>query len=286
MPNEPCILDQAAGLRRLVSQRGGVASSLPLHLTTVTSGKGGVGKSTIALNIAITLSELGNNVLLVDADANLGNLDVMLGISPRYRLHHVLRDEVDIEDALVAPIPRLKVLAGSSGESDYPLLDTERQNRFLIDLGRTEEMFDHVIIDTAAGLTKEIVNFAIHSSEVIVVTNVEPTAVMDAYAVMKIIWAGNPEIPLSFLMNGVRIPASADEAAEKLQLALFHFLKVKARYVGAVPFDEHVSQAVVQQRPVVSLYPRSAAALSIQSIVHALPFHPVSLGIGRRVLSA
>ena len=273
MHSDPIILDQATSLRRLATQPRRVAGVQHPHVVTVTSGKGGVGKSTVALNLAIKLSEMGKKILLVDADANLGNIDLMMGISPKWRLGNVLRNELAVEDALVNPFPRLKILAGSSGEAEYPQIELERQNRLLEELTNTEERFDIVMIDTAAGLNRDIVNFAIHSDEVLVVTNAEPTSVMDAYAVMKMVWAGNPETPLGFVMNGVRMPQQADEAAEKLQLALEHFLRTTAHYLGSIPFDESASRAILQQQPVLHLYPHSAVALSMQSFAHTFLFH-------------
>jgi flagellar biosynthesis protein FlhG len=145
-------------------------------------------------------------------------------------------------------------------------MDVGRQNRFIEELTNTEEPFDLLLIDTAAGLSKEIVNYAIHSDEVLIVSNAEPTSVMDAYAAMKMIWASNSETPLSFFMNSVRNPQKAEEAAEKLQMAVNHFLKITAHNRGSVPFDESVSESIVQQQPVVVFAPYSAAALSFQSI--------------------
>ena len=286
MPDATLILDQATSLRRLTTRRHVEVKGARPHLITVTSGKGGVGKSTVALNLAIKLSEAGRKILLLDADTNLANLDVMLGISPRWRLNHVLTGERALEDALVSPFPRLKILAGSSGDPEYPLSGMEQQNRLLDELLSTEERFDLVMIDTAAGLNKEIVNFAIHSDDVLIVTNAEPTSVIDAYAMMKIILACNPDIPLSFIMNSARFPQLADEAAAKLQMALGHFLNVQARYVGFIPFDEHVSRAVAQQQPLVRMYPHSAASLSIHSFAREFVFHSPSHVGARRLVPA
>ena len=277
------MMDQATSLRRLTAQRHVDVRVTKPHLVTITSGKGGVGKSTVALNLALSLSQSGKKVLLVDADANLANLDVMMGISPKWRLNHVLKGELGVEDALVSPFPRLKILAGSSGDPEYPLHDVEQQNRLLEELVSTEERFDLVLIDTAAGLNREIVNFAIHSDDVLIVTNAEPTSVMDAYAMMKIILAGNPDTQLSFIMNSVRQPHIADEAAEKLQAALNHFLKASALYAGFIPFDEHVLRAIAQQQPLVRLSPHSAAALSIQSFARAFVLQLPSISGTRRL---
>ena len=273
MHSEPLILDQATSLRRLAAQPRRIAGVQRPHVMTITSGKGGVGKSTVALNLALTLCGMGKKILLVDADANLANLDVMAGISPQWRLGNVLRKECTVEDALVTPFPRLKLLAGSSGEAEYPQTELERQNQLLEQLTNTEERFDMVIIDTAAGLTKEIVNFAVHSDEVLVVTNIEPTSVMDAYAVMKMVWASNPETPLSFVMNAVRQPKQADDAAEKLQLVLKHFLNASAHFHGSIPFDESVPRAIIQQQPVLHLYPHSAVAFAMHSFARTFLLH-------------
>lgn len=286
MHSQPTILDQATNLRRLIASQDVVADEHRASLVSITSGKGGVGKSTVALGLAMNLAGLGFRTLLVDADANLANLDVMLGICPRFRLSNVLKEEVDLEDALVSPIAGLKVLAGSSGEPDYPLMNVAQQNVFLSALMTTEEQFDVILLDTAAGLTREIVNFAVHSTEVVVVTNPEPTSVMDAYAVMKIVWAANPEIPLSFLMNAVREPILADQAAEKLQLALGHFLDAKAKYLGTIPFDDNVSRAILEQVPVGRRFPRSAASLSLQSFAQGFAHYSVSCRRIRRSVPA
>ena len=253
------------------------------HVVTVTSGKGGVGKSTVALNLAIKFSEAGRDVLLLDADANLANLDVMLGMTPKWRLSDVLKGNIAIEDALVSPYPRLKILAGSSGDPEYPQLGLAQQNQLMRDIVSTEEQFDLILIDTAAGLSREIVNFAIHSDEALIVTNAEPTSVMDAYAMMKIIVAGSSDIPLNFIMNAVRFPQTADDAAEKLRSALSHFLKVQARYIGFIPFDDNVSRAVMEQHPLVKLYPHSAAALALQSFARTFAAHIPSHEGARRL---
>ena len=256
--------DQATRLRQIaVRYREEALASRP-YVLTVTSGKGGVGKSTIALNMAIALADLGKRVLLLDADANLGGLDVMLGVSPRHRLGNVLKGEMDIEDVLIAPYPHLKVLPGNSGETDYPALTPERQNQLMDDLLLLEEQYDLLMIDTAAGLTPEIIGFADRADETLVVTTVEPTAIMDAYAMIKVIFAGNNDAAISLLVNSVHQPRDGAEAARKLQMAVTHFLKRDIAFLGSMPFDSTVQKSVVQQRPAVKLFPRSAVALSVQ----------------------
>lgn len=256
--------DQATRLRQIAVKYREEALAAHPYVLTVTSGKGGVGKSTIALNMAIALADLGKRVLLLDADANLGGLDVMLGVSPRHRLSSVLRGEMDIEDVLLSPYPRLKVLPGNSGETDYPPLTAERQNQLVDDLLLLEDPYDVLMIDTAAGLTPEIIGFADRADETLVVTTIEPTAIMDAYAMIKVIFAANSKAAISLLVNSVQQPRDGAEAARKLQMAITHFLRHDIGFLGSIPFDSSVQKAVIKQRPAMKLFPRSAVALSVQ----------------------
>jgi flagellar biosynthesis protein FlhG len=235
----------------------------------VTSGKGGVGKSTIALNMALALAGSGVKVLLVDADANLAGLDILLGVAPRFRLGNVLRGEREIEEVLIGAGPGLKVLPGSSGDVDYPLLTSDRQAQLLEDLRTLEERFDVVVIDTAAGLSREVVAFATEADRVLVVTTPEPTAVVDAYAMVKVVTVSRPDAAVEMLINAARLPREAEEAAHKLRLAVAHFLKREIRCAGVIPYDPAVPRAVQEQKPLMVLAPRSAAALSVQAVARA-----------------
>jgi flagellar biosynthesis protein FlhG len=240
------------------------------HVMTITSGKGGAGKSTVALNLAITFCDMGKRVILLDADANLGGLDVMLKLSPRFRLADVLRDDVDLEDALMTPREGLRVLAGNSGEIDYPLLTPGVQERLIDEIIGLRERYDVLMIDTAAGLTPEIIQFAQPADETLIVTTTEPTAILDAYAMMKVLWSARGDATVNLIVNAVREPAEADETVNRLRLAVDHFLGRSFGYPGFVPFDPCVHKAIVQQEPVMTRFPRSAAALSIKAIGRAM----------------
>jgi len=255
--------DQAERMRQIAERYR--RPSRP-HVITVTSGKGGAGKSTVALNLAIAFCDLGKRVILLDADANLGGLDVMLKLSPRYRLADVLRDDVDLEDALMSPREGLRILAGNSGEVNYPLLTPGVQERLLDEILGLREWYDVLMIDTAAGLTPEIIQFAEPADETLIVTTTEPTAILDAYAMMKVLWAARADAAVNLVVNAVREPADADETVNRLRIAVDHFLGRSFGYPGFVPFDPCVHRAIVQQEPVITRFPRSAASLSIKAI--------------------
>lgn len=255
--------DQASTLRKMVLNNVVEPAHRP-YVIAITSGKGGVGKSTIALNLALKLGEFKNNVMLVDADTNLGKLDVMLGISPSFRSVDILRNERAVEDTIVSISSNVKLLAGNSGDSNHPDLTKEKQERFLNALVSTEEQFDYVIIDTSAGLTENVITYAAFSDLTVVVSNPEPITVIDAYAMIKAIHFANNAVPIKVLMNGSRKPSEADDAMMKLKMAVNHFLHCDIPYLGSIPYDRYTSEAIVQQQPLVLRYPSSGASLSLE----------------------
>lgn len=256
--------DQAARLRYMVRQsssRGEPRS----RTVAITSGKGGVGKSTVALNLAGWLGYEGLSVLLVDADANLGNLDVMLGMTPVRRVGDVLRGACPIEEVLVPAMRNVTLLPGSSGDPLHPPLRGDDQQAFLATLREAGERFDLVLIDTAAGLTPENVGYALAADETIVVSNARPTAIMDSYAVIKqFLLAGAGGVTI--LMNGVHDLREAGEAADKLQIAVRHFLHVDVGYLGAIPFDPHAADAETRQDALMRIHPSSRASRGVRKL--------------------
>jgi flagellar biosynthesis protein FlhG len=262
--------DQAARMRQIAGVYAQASRTPRPYVITVTSGKGGVGKSMVALNTAMVLADLGLKVVLMDADANLAGLDIMSGVTPRFRLGHVLRAECDMEDALVTLGNGVRLLAGSSGELDYPQLRADAQRDLVGGLTGMDDAVDVVMIDTAAGLTPEIVQYTEEADTVLLVTEPEPTAVMDAYALIKVISLGGLVQPVSVVVNGVRTPREGEETFGKLQAAVRHFLRRDIGCAGYIPRDERVNEALRNQEPLIRRYPRSAAALSISTLARTL----------------
>jgi hypothetical protein len=186
------------------------------YVLTVTSGR---QSREAVLNVGLTMAMLGQRVLLFDADGNLAGLDVMTGVAPRFRLGDVLRGEQDLDSVLVTLAPGLRLLPGSSGEPHYPLLQGEAQAALLNDLLHREERNDVVIIDTAAGLTPEIIRYGEEADSVLVVTTPEPTAVMDAYAMIKVLGITAPGQLVELVVNNVRSVREGEETTTKLRAA-------------------------------------------------------------------
>jgi flagellar biosynthesis protein FlhG len=262
--------DQASALRRLAMNVPHTVSAAPTYCWTVTSGKGGVGKSVFAMNFAIALSESGRKVLLVDADENLGKLDVMFGISPKHRITDLLSESVSLADAVTEVRPNLFLLAGSSGSPNYPEISLQERNAFIASVRGSFNGITDVVFDTGAGIQEKVLSYAVTADQVIVVSHYEPVAILDAYAVIKMITAKRSDASLNIVMNKSLSATECDDAAEKLRTAVKHFLSRDVRYLGIVPNDPAVSRSIVAQVPLAVASPASAASLCIRSIAHAI----------------
>ena len=260
------IEDQATRLREIALRAAINRQRHESFVIAIASGKGGVGKSTVALNTAIALSDLGKNVLLIDADHNMGNLHIMIGAVPQFGIADVLRGERDIEDVLLHPQPHLSILPGISGDFNYPSTTETTMQNFLHDVKTLESEYDFILVDLSAGLSGKILAACLEANEVIIVTNDQPTAVMDAYAVIKMIVLQQPHHAVSVVMSGAESPIAADDAMRKLQIAVEHFLHRKIQYLGTIPFDKNLQRAIQAQVPLLRLYPSSAASFNIAAI--------------------
>lgn len=283
MPDQEFRNDQAARLREIAEKACVPPRQRGPFVLAVSSGKGGVGKSTVALNLAVLLSSSGKRVLLFDGDVALGNIDIMLGSVPRFTVAHVLRGEMDIEDVVTYPFPGLALL--SSGNADGPdRWDVAEQFRLLEQMRGMDEHVDVVIIDTPAGLNNVIVAYSLFADATLMITTCEPTAIMDAYALIKAVSQEKHHHRIGVIMNAVRIPREGEEAMEKLARAVSHFLDREIEFAGSVPLDDHVSRAIMQQQPLVRAFPRSGASLSLATIARRMisTIHPSNTTLERR----
>lgn len=278
MPEAQAVIDQATRLRELALRSYRAEEHRRPYVIAVTSGKGGVGKSTIALNMSLALTRHGRSVILWDADDNLANLDVMAGVSPRYRMGDVRRGERDIEDVLVELAPGLRLIPGSTGDPAYAR-GADQQRNWIEAVVAIEPSVDYVVIDTGAGISPEVLTYVCGSDHAIIVTNSEPTSLMDAYAMAKTIIQRDPDHRIGVLMNSVIRTIDADAAAQKLLLAVKHFLNRSIGFLGSVPFDANVPRSIAAQEPVLRRSPTSSAALSIAAIAKQIVEQSVINGV-------
>ena len=259
--------DQAERLRDIVHESlYREIAKLNSYVICVTSGKGGSGKTNIALNLGIALGQRGRKVLIYDADFNLANLDILLGLSPKYRILDYIRGKVGLEDIVVNARRNLKVIPANSGVVDFNNVKAEKLIEVIVDLNKAGNEFDFVLIDTPAGISDVVVDLIGFSDSYIVVVMPEPTSLMDAYAVIKFAFMRSGKKNAKVIVNGVSSEVEALDVARRLSLVAKKFLGVKVDYIGSVPFDVAVSRSVKAQKPFIELYPAGDASMAVRKI--------------------
>lgn len=266
-------VDQAAGLRRITKPR-------PVRVIAVTSGKGGVGKTNVSVNLAISLAQEGKEVMLMDADMGLANVDVMLGLHPTYNLSHVINGDRSLEEVMVAGPNGIRVVPASSGVQKMAELNAAQHAGIIRAFSEIGHDLDALIIDTAAGISESVVSYARAAQEIVVVVCDEPASLTDAYALIKLL---NRE----YGINRFRILANMVNSAQEGRVLFQKLLAVTDRYLdvamdlmGAVPQDEYLKKAVQKQRAVVDAYPRSKAAMAFKKLAQKTDHWPLPSSAG------
>ncbi|HHV10218.1 MAG TPA: MinD/ParA family protein [Clostridiales bacterium] len=281
-------MDQAEKLRKMVREQA--QPRRVARVITVTSGKGGVGKSSISVNLAIALSRLGNRVVILDADFGLANVEVMLGIRPQYNLADLMFRGKGLSDIITEGPENIGFISGGSGIQELANL-TRDQIVFLIQkLVELDERADIIIVDTGAGISDSVLEFVAASSEVLLVATPEPTSITDAYALLKTLNRKTDvslaETVIKVIANRVDSHEDGKELYDKLSLVVGKFLNLKLEFMGSVPQDTSVTKAVMKQKPAVMLYPNTSFAASLTSFAHSLSEHtneeaPSKMGIAQ-----
>ncbi|WP_055108446.1 MinD/ParA family protein [Paenibacillus ihumii] len=263
--------DQAQSLRRLVSKLDGsperqASRTHSARILTVSSGKGGVGKSNFTLNFALALRTLGRKVLIFDADIGMANIDVLMGVRARYNLYHLLKGERNLEEIIELGSNGLPFIAGGSGMADLFTLSESDLNYFTSQIEEISEKMDYIIFDTGAGLSKETVKFITAADECIVVTTPEPTSITDAYALIKVVHGMEQQVPFRLVINRASGQQEAQQVTDKLSLVAKRFLDIEIPMLGYMHDDSHVMQAVKKQIPFLTAFPSCAASRDIQRL--------------------
>jgi flagellar biosynthesis protein FlhG len=257
-------VDQATQLRRLARQTSGAT------VIAVTSGKGGVGKSNIAVNLAIKLASAQKEVVLLDADLGLANADVLCNIDLPSNLSHFIARRKELADVMVEAPGGFKLIGGASGLARMAdLTDVDRQ-RLIDSLAELESRTDVILIDTGAGISPNVLSFTRCADQILVVTTPEPTAITDAYAVIKVISRDAPDRPLSLLVNQVQRPDEGRLVYERIAKVAKQFLSVQVLDAGYVPTDPEVPAAVRRRTPFLLASPRCAASQGIGQLAMRL----------------
>ncbi len=280
------VTDQAETLRNMTRRE--------TRIITVTSGKGGVGKTCIAVNLAVQLARSGKKVLLLDADLGMANVDIMLGIRPKYTLADVLSGKRSIQDVIVPTRYRnMKVIGGVSGMASIANLPDHKRKLFIRELQKLSEA-DYLIIDTGAGITRNVIDFVLAAEDAFIIVNPEPTSLQDAYGVIKVLSrAKRSMLPeLNIIVNRAFTEEQGDRIYAKLKGAAVHFLGLHVKHFGTITEDRKVRNSILERKPFVDGYPECPASVKMQEMAQIIDNQIIinSLGTGisglvRRLMS-
>ncbi|MGQ0501695.1 MAG: MinD/ParA family protein [Panacagrimonas sp.] len=261
-------MDQAEGLRHMRPPVATVpalpvasaAPLLPVQVVAVTSGKGGVGKTSVSVNLAVSMAQSGRKVMLLDGDLGLANCDVMLGLQPSYNLADVIDGKCSLEETMIEGPAGLVVVPASSGRRNMSELKPLEHAGLVHAFSELSRPLDVMVIDTAAGISDSVVTFAQAAQQVIVVLCNDPSSMTDAYALIKVLYRDYGVKRFQVLANMVGSPAESKEIVDNLRRVAERFLDVTLTHMGAVPQDEWLKRAVRRQRAVVDAYPNSPSS--------------------------
>ena len=259
------MLDQAENLRRLANKDN---SKKKAKIITITSGKGGVGKSNFVVNMGITLHKKGKKVLIFDADIGMGNDDVLMGVLPRYNVFDLLEGK-DINEVVVEGPYGINLLPGGSGINYIENLEEEERLAFIEKLTSLDK-YDYIFIDTGAGINKNVLAFIACSEETIVITTPEPTSLTDAYSLIKATDHFKLTDTANVIVNRAFSIKDGEETYNKLKRAVDKFLTIKINYLGSISEDRKLVEGVRAQVPFTILYPKCDASRSIERISNKL----------------
>lgn len=269
-------MDQAENLRNII-KKNNVKPVSNSRVIAVTSGKGGVGKSSTSINLALQFKRLGKKVVILDADFGMANIEVMFGVIPKYNLSDLLFKEKSIRDIVCEGPEDVGFISGGSGIAKMVNLDNDQIRKLVNKMAELEDIADVIIIDTGAGIAPSVMEFLVASPEILLVTTPEPTSITDSYALLKAL-SMNEDFDknvtsIKMIANKVSSEMEGRRVYEKLSVVVTKFLNLEIGFIGTVPHDKDITKAIMKQKPVSIMYPNSIAARHYQNIVNTLESH-------------
>lgn len=277
-------MDQAEGLRNIIKKQKIESAKRTARVITVTSGKGGVGKSSITLNLAILLSRMGHRVIVLDADFGLANIEIMLGIRPKYNLSDLIYHGKVMRDIISYGPEGVGFISGGSGIQEMANLTRDQVYQLIQKMEELDRLADIILIDTGAGVGDAVLEFVAASEEVLLVATPEPTSITDAYALLKLLNRNasfhRSKTEVKMIANQTRDNREANALFEKMGEVISKFLNIEVEYLGGIPYDSNMPRAIMRQEPISIAAPGSQAARSLEQIASKLDSQESS---GRRL---
>lgn len=249
---------------------GGFCLPSATRTIAITSGKGGVGKTNVAVNLAAALAGRRLRVLLLDADLGLANADVLFGLSPQWHIGHVLAGQRTLKEITIRTESEVRLIPGGSGVTDLANLTQKQQRQLVAELRAMEDDTDFIIVDTAAGIAGNVTGVLAAASEAIVVSTPDPASVIDAYATIKVLHQQSPVKPIWVVINNAHNLPEAEQAYHQISAATLRFLNRKIEHLGTIPNDPHLRQAVLEQVPVLVHSPQCISTRAFHLIAKTL----------------
>ena len=266
-------MDQAEKLRNIIKSRNQQRQHTS-RVITVTSGKGGVGKSSISVNLAVQLSRLGKRVVILDADFGLANVEVMFGLRPEYNLADLMFSGKTIKEVITIGPENVGFISGGSGIRELTNITGDQVRSLIPMLYELDQLADVIIIDTGAGISENVLELVASSMEIILVATPEPTSITDVYALLKTLHRREDFMKdgtgIKMIANRTTSQEQGKELYEKLSIVVEKFLDIKMEYIGMVPQDDHLQKAIMKQKPLTISYPDSASARALMEIAAVL----------------
>jgi flagellar biosynthesis protein FlhG len=268
--------DQANTLRAMNSPAANatVSGRTATRVFSITSGKGGVGKTAVVANLAVLLARMGKRVLILDADLGLANIDVVFGLAPGHNLNHFFSGEQGLEAILTDGPEGIKIIPAGSGVQRFTRLDSEQKMRLLEALDTMNSDFDFVLIDTEAGISENVTYFNTAAQEILVVTTPDPTAITDAYALMKLLSNQYHEKHFNLIVNFIKNEDEALDVYRKLTMVANRYLDISIDYIGSIPRDKLMVDAIRKQQVLVQLFPESKTAVAFEALARTIVQEP------------
>lgn len=267
--------DQAQSLRAMAAlQPAEENAQKATNVYAVTSGKGGVGKTAVVANLAYSLALNGKKVLILDADLGLANIDVVFGLSPKYNLNHFFAGDQDLQQVMVEGPLGIKILPAGSGIQNFVLLDASQKMRLLDGLDSMQNHFDYVLIDTEAGISENVTYFNTAAHDILIVTTPEPTAITDAYALMKLLSTQYHEKKFTLIVNQIRSEDDALDVFRKLTMVANRYLDISIDYLGSIPEDRQMVDAIRRQKVISELFPASKISEAFTQLASRICLEP------------
>lgn len=249
-----------------IARNNGTRLKGQTKVISVTSGKGGVGKTSFAINLAAALTHLGKKVLVFDADLGMANIDVLLNVKPDYDILDVIDGDKTVKEILVSCPQNFSIVPGASGMQQLAYLSDSQFNKIISGFNEIQDDYDYMLIDTGAGLSKNVTNFLLASDEVFLITTTEPHAIMDAYSITKVMMDLKAEKRINLIVNRCDSEGEALSVAEKMRSTGQKFLNADINYLGYILEDKNVSKSIKSRTPLLSYNPDSPASKCIKSI--------------------